>query len=40
MATATQTDALIGVLMGDTRTALVATALPAVGLVEKRWVSG
>jgi hypothetical protein len=31
---------LIGVLMADTRTALVATALLAVGLLGKRWVSG
>ena len=31
---------LIGVLLGDTRTALVASGLLAVGLVGKRWVSG
>jgi APA family basic amino acid/polyamine antiporter len=31
---------LIGVLMADTRTALVATGLLAVGLLGKQWVSG
>jgi amino acid transporter len=31
---------LIGVLMADTRTALVATGLLAAGLLGKRWVSG